>query len=457
MFDTVVLRVHNFSNYTTLFNMLYAKDDAKNSMVKTWVDEETGLTKDIKYKAKLLYYDSDRFLPIIGATSHHIGSYTYAVSVLPNYERNTCEVNFSIPKALFGTNVMQFVDPYASLNTVNLRKKLFDYIKEFFKKYFYTDMNFSDLEMRRIDFCYNQFFYSKSDALKYIASQSINAKKFAKSSSNTGRTYGTGDTAETIYYTVKNQYTWKIYHKGTEFKKHDYKKLCKNNNIHQYNMDMLLDESDKILRYELEFRPGQMKYLFDKHFNPGCSNPEPADSQYRVLLMNFDKDKNSDYQKFLSSKKRFFLAHIVQETQFPDSFQLWDNLFFSQNLFDKMMLFFWDKCQQYQLDKTEDIFSIIIKIKETQDLSKRAKKVGIKRKAVSTQRLLYPALLSKFMSLELLKKHIPDNSFYTLKRDLKAIGFTTNGTFEETLIKKPVLKNYEQYFLKFGKYHKKYN
>jgi uncharacterized membrane protein len=100
-------------------------------------------------------------------------------------------------------------------------------------------------------------FDSKADALEYFSQLQKVRKKFARDSSNSSRDWKT-----TIAY-VTPKWSFKVYHKGTEFKKHDAKKLLALNQAGEatFDVDFYQQWSDKILRYEMTFRNSYIKQL----------------------------------------------------------------------------------------------------------------------------------------------------------------------------------------------------
>jgi len=130
------------------------------------------------------------------------------------------------------------------------------------------EIDLMDVEVNRIDVCFNQMFRTKDDALKYLEYQKRLKKKYAKDEEGTMREYATS-----LMYVTKN-YSAKIYHKGTEYNKNDLKehlKINKEKKREYFNVKKFQSFADRILRYELTIRNGYLNYLF-KHniFRKNC-------------------------------------------------------------------------------------------------------------------------------------------------------------------------------------------
>ena len=69
------------------------------------------------------------------------------------------------------------------------------------------------------------------------------------------------DSYATTWTIVTTRYSFKCYHKGTEFHENDYKELVANINKHNYNLNHLQNIADRILRYEITFRRSMLHYL----------------------------------------------------------------------------------------------------------------------------------------------------------------------------------------------------
>ena len=109
----------------------------------------------------------------------------YFLNAFINKERDFIELNFSIPKYYLGTNVLQFVNHHwdknftfyqnSSLkyNLSTAHARLFQFLKYFFKSEFPEEptIDFRNVEVNRIDLCFNQVFLTKQYALEFLEYQ----------------------------------------------------------------------------------------------------------------------------------------------------------------------------------------------------------------------------------------------------------------------------------------------
>jgi hypothetical protein len=130
-------------------------------------------------------------------------------------------------------------------------------------------VDFSEIEINRIDLCFNQVFDDKKFALEYLEYQKKLRKNNLRADSNNFREYATS-----LMYATQ-RYSLKIYHKGTEYKKHDRKeheRINKEKNSDYFNIAGLQLFADKILRYEVTLRDSMLSYLFNhKVFRKNCT------------------------------------------------------------------------------------------------------------------------------------------------------------------------------------------
>ena len=216
-------------------------------------------------------------------------------------ESDYIEFNFSVPKLIYGTNILQFV-PHRqergganfsmyknSDSNYNADLTYYRYM-EFIKTFFYRlnghkHIDLQDLQILRIDICQMQVFQNKEDSLLYLSHQKDIDKKYRRKNSRKPSSFGT----TVFHYT--DDYGAKIYHKGDEYrgstgekshhlavnkkyghwayhlkdgqKKFDYPKVWINSNI--FDVNALQDFADKCLRYEISFRNSMLSKLYRKN------------------------------------------------------------------------------------------------------------------------------------------------------------------------------------------------
>src|SRR6202008_68276 len=102
-----------------------------------------------------LHHDTNTILPLTKRSSIYIASSHYSVSYQYNLANDYIDFNLSVPKALYGTNIIQFVKYYSQDSDV-IYKALLDFVKYFIDKYLIEPVSLLDIELTRLDFCYNQ-------------------------------------------------------------------------------------------------------------------------------------------------------------------------------------------------------------------------------------------------------------------------------------------------------------
>jgi hypothetical protein len=269
-------------------------------------------------------------------------THIYEVPFFIDQKRGYMEVNLSVPKYLFGNNVLEVVTPPGhkgfSVNNLSpydhvdfwyqlIWNVINDVVKLIAKQNFVGLMSvddtstkgidWNDLEIFRFDFAICQLFQDKHMVKKYIRAQAGVDKKFQRRTAS-GRQILYQD--ETIYF-PSERFTAKIYRKGAEFERIQSKKIIEANkklsaravkdgkeprllssNI-QYSAEeiqRLQSYSDKILRYEFEFRPGMMSYLYNRKMNKYWSRRFAA---FKKIFDYIERDTLEN--------SKFFNNHIV--------------------------------------------------------------------------------------------------------------------------------------------------
>jgi len=176
---------------------------------------------------------------IYGRLNSGINGVAYYV----NQYRDFIEYNFSLPKYIYGTNILEFI-PSLEINGFRNRQGIIDnldmvykmfikFIEEFFKQFEYK-INYAHLEINRIDFCFN--FYSNEVDKDFI--------ELKKSDLFKGKNVVHYE--DSILKKMKYK-SYKWYKKGVEYAKNERLKHLKN------GIDMQR-RADKIIRYEATYR-----------------------------------------------------------------------------------------------------------------------------------------------------------------------------------------------------------
>lgn len=309
MIDTIVLRIHNLNKNRRIVEQLRARGTGSTlydirDPHRKYFDSETGLVYDKPddfMQIKLMEYGDTGKTQVFYKDKILTSSHYYLGYQIRN-DRDYVEFNFSIPKFIYGTNLVQFVphtdeitDYFSRHEIQDLKSvqnltynRLLSFIKKFLKSYFPTAYDFggidlNDVEINRLDICFNQHFNSKKEALKYLEFQKKIKKRYIRETSKNKIDWGTSIFLQT------DRYSAKIYHKGTEYsstngeRKH-HEKINKTKKKEIFKIENkfgkdgkliyegLQSYSDRILRYEISFRNSMMSHLYRKKiFARTCS------------------------------------------------------------------------------------------------------------------------------------------------------------------------------------------
>ena len=313
MIDTIVLRFHDIglggahSRLAEWLNRAHTRT-GKTVTMTAEEGEPHAVSAQIMHRTTLHYHDTGNVQQV--AHFNELKSSHYSIAYKIDIIRQFVEINISIPKYVFGTNILHYNRPatdkkfstahHAELR-INLKesyKRLFAFLNKFFSTEFGSiAIDAKQVEINRLDICYNQMFDSKEDALDYLNHLRKLKKKNARDSTNYSREWKTS----IVYKTQR--YSFKVYHKGSEFAKNDAKKLREINERGQhkftFNVPYYQEFADRILRYEMTFRNTQLSYLYMNHlFRADCDLWQSA-----VKLYTKAKTKKADAESFMTFRK----------------------------------------------------------------------------------------------------------------------------------------------------------
>jgi hypothetical protein len=282
MIDTVVFRLHSVNRTVYDFSPTsegaekYA-DDFNAKLYRRLLTATHGVERDIKHSVEFCDDDNeviaDRFMTVSqardaivrrdavlletnaekrlffqrvqGKTS--VPSHDYHVNFKMSENADYIEFNLSIPKYFYGHNIAQWIpnfqserfqlSPFAmcgwSGQLKHLHKRLIEFIYQFFNdlsEYLnlpsLQNFDIRNIEIRRLDFCYNQQFPSMEFAKDFFEAQRIFKNTRIKKGAVVDQ-----DTDTSFYYRLSrnNGFFFKIYLKGAEFLNNDLPRLLKEN------------------------------------------------------------------------------------------------------------------------------------------------------------------------------------------------------------------------------------
>ena len=308
MIDTIEIAIINIHKYPFLVEMLNESAKGQGKTITHFnlnlTDEQDFIMcRDIGQKnPKMTQHEDHNSSKSNQIYSNHIHqpSSHYDLAYQINVAKNCILFNFSIPKFLFGTNICQFVkhpnETYGVFarseqeNFETVMSRTYDRLMHFVNTFVKTFTNVItsvggnkvktlqvepiDVEIRRLDMCFNQYFKSKKDAFEYLMTQKRIKKKYIRESSNNKTDWRSSIFLKTDYYVAK------IYHKGDEYrsKKGDLsdhkrinKKYAEKGLNAPFDIPFLQAEADRILRYEISFKRAYMSRLFKQNiFRVNC-------------------------------------------------------------------------------------------------------------------------------------------------------------------------------------------
>lgn len=480
MIDTIVLKLHDLEKHKHISEFLFVEELDGNTKYHTEIpiqDAEGFIKKASTFKFQWLkFYDTGNDMTLRHFNKKHVPSSHYNIAYSIDWEKDVISFNLSIPKYLYGNNIAQFVknvnDPNFVLGLAKdldyhskyLYERIISFVKYFFQSEFCDmEIDYKEVEVNRIDFCYNQIFQSKDDALQYMDIQKRIPKKFGRSTSNNFANYST-----TLSYYSQN-YSFKIYHKGTEYAKHDFKRHKKINDelIRTNKNSQLIDTnylsifSDRILRYEATYRNRYMSSLYvRKVFRSHLPKYQKLKKQYDKL--NSKSKGGTDLQKLNTDQKKFFknfkkgqqkvLSFFIQNPydirdheqnyyfNFSDHYP---RATFSKQLVKELFTQFISMCKEFEIKEMPNIEKVKSRIANENNerkyksdkfsdvggfLSKKEQEAYFPAQKRSSRIVMFMKLLETHSFRDIQDMGIfPKTTFYRYKSDLKKLGVSTNN------------------------------
>lgn len=335
MIDTVEFRIHDLKHHNALaefLNKSHGRQGTSVHMREQDDRDEWSVAQKVMHKKILRFHATDKTHEV--AHFYELKSSHYTIAYCIDIMRDFIKFNVAVPKYCYGTNILHYnTSPkhkeFSFFNHSSIENNLnevYNRLLSFFEKFFVAEfgtirIDRAFVEINRIDLCYNQMFDSKADALEYFAQLQKVRKKFSRDTSNNSRDWKTSLT----YVTPK--WSFKVYHKGAEFKKHDSKKLLALNQAGQATFDVPFyqDWADKILRYEMTFRNSYISYLYmSRIFRKDCHIWQAGVKLYKTHKSALERAKTeninpskkkgltyAEYRKTLSAQDLKLIKYVA--------------------------------------------------------------------------------------------------------------------------------------------------
>lgn len=235
-----------------------------------------------------------------------------------NENSDSLKFELSIPKYFYGHNIAQFVPNVESKRYRNkpfvlrefngqvkeIKTRLIEFIVTFLNDLSIllgmTNFNLfqlEDIEIKRLDLCYNQFFASKEMAIDYLLAQKKIYHSRVKKNTIVTQDY---DTSFAYRHSIDGFY-FKIYHKGSEFLNSDLKKILKINKEKFYENPKLLLPAKHIF-----------KAYFPKVYEEKKGRVEDSIFEFYNIYLNTTENQN--FINELESLFVFKTSHLIKES-----------------------------------------------------------------------------------------------------------------------------------------------
>lgn len=428
------------------------------------VDKETGemLLSD-KHRFKYMtYFDTGNSSTVMHFSTIKSGHYHIAYKIDMN--RDYIDVNVSLPKYFHGTNVFQLIPHLFDKNysrfllSENITdvsgisfKLFYALFKNFLKREFPTT-SIDLVEIVRLDFCYNQVFNTEEDCLIYFKNIQTKRKQYQRDKVNEAINY------ESSLSYVTSDYSFKVYHKGTEFRKHDSKELKKFNDSvkrHYFNIPVIDDLAGRTLRYELTSRLANLNYVY----------------KFRYLLKTIEWEFKYanwlDYGRYpekLKSKSQDERRHIKRDIKqvkdlinrsmpmvFTKSLKTDNYIKLNETTFSLYIDYFTKMVNDYQLRNDQSKVVDLRTLCESPDFNQLVVDYGYfkqkpKSKISKTKLILLMHLLESNTMDEIRTKGLfPNSTYYVYLNFLKRFGINKDSHFGIAINASLDFKRYYEY------------
>ncbi len=501
MIDTIALRIHDLKKHESLALGLM-KESAHSKTYRSKIYDSDSFLEFRNMNQvidQLKYGDTGQTLVKRHLSKLVAPSSIYYLGYYVDPLRDFIHLEFSIPKYLYGNNVAQFVPcwysrRYHSVDSMSFTfsgrisfEMLQEFIIYFIKREFLDEpIDFTQLEVNRLDLCYNQYFLNQADALDYLEIQKKRKPKGLSEFSDASTIRKTSIVYNTSLYYAK------IYHKGSEFQNDDRPELIKWNNAindkiklyresrthkigfwdlqetknevarlqrKMFDIDFISQQANRILRYEITFRPSAMSYFY-KRYIWRKNDPAWRDlfNQYNKLhtivvnkgILNLSREEKSIYNKVrkMLSKRHKFYVRLSREAQRKSQMSFTDEVLpdalysneLHKMLFDKFHKFI----QMFQVTELPPDSQALIQVAEFNQRIKMRKKTMPKKIIDNLSQTVLrkndysrinPGKVQKVLELlkvytfdEMVKRNLYSRAtIHRIKQDLNRLGIDPNS------------------------------
>jgi len=307
--DTVIVKIYPvvygsvWWNWVQLMTAKSTKVKQYSAKIVTTNEYETSATPNFNTDKKIKsakFYASGKF---------SLKSNGYAITWRYNQERQTLELNMSIPKIAYDNNVMPFKYDDISLYSYSYQSEsdydtwnmvcscIYQVLRQItfntFKKEHWHNVSIS-----RIDLSRNMFFRSNSERNSYFDVLRHRRKKYQRKDAE--RIYGKASEKETIFF-KSTDYSVKFYKKDLEIEKHLKREFLKYHTVSTYHE--LFQLAEICLRFEVTLRNSKLAQLFNQFYLNMPTNHDDYKKVYDFTL--WDYEENYLNENHMSKRKVF--------------------------------------------------------------------------------------------------------------------------------------------------------
>lgn len=275
MIDTVVFTLHDLKYHKAIADTLYQRHNQTGVTRLQKVSDSEKEKPSLKLVDYTYFHETEN--EVLNCYWDKIPSHNYDIAFKLDFNKDRIEFNCSIPKYYYRTNVFLLTPEFNSPDYHQFRdsgilhqlQSMYPLLKNFFLRFFKDQFDElpwleTNLEINRLDLCYNFVFGTSGEAVDYMNYLKAAKKKYLRKDSKATQY------ESSVYFPQKN-YTFKIYHKLPEFLKHDLKELKSRGHLDKTIERKLKLLASRTIRYEVEFRSKYMNYLFKREiFRSKC-------------------------------------------------------------------------------------------------------------------------------------------------------------------------------------------